>query len=355
MRTRRLLWITSILACCFSPLALAVPPDPVALQTACDANDIRACAVLSNAYLRGEGVEKDLSKAAVLTEKACNGGDLESCHYLALLYTGSESVGVEGFEKNPARALTFWEKACNYKRDGSDRDEFSRMSCVNLGLRYQYGHDTKIDLAKAVSFYQKACGPKGTEDTQACYQLGDMYAKGEGVEKDLAKAAFLFGAVCDYGFHEFTGHACFGIGNLYAKGNGVEKDLVKAAALYERACDKGGSSDACHELGIAYASGLGVPQDFDKSSAFSEKACDHGRNEACYDLAYDYSNEKNLKKAIALLEISCDRKHAPSCLTLGFFLQDHAMEIFERACSLGDAMSCTEAKFIQTHLNEVLP
>ena len=56
------------------------------------------------------------------------------------------------------------------------------MACSNLGYVYENGKGVEKDLAKAVKFYEKACS-----DNEGCTELGLLYANGTGVAKDLKK------------------------------------------------------------------------------------------------------------------------------------------------------------------------
>ena len=85
------------------------------------------------------------------------------------------------------KAFKSFKKAC----DGGDMD-----GCRNLGVMYECGNGVEKNEQKAAELYKKACdGGK----MLGCYNLGVMYAKGSGVEKDFGKAAELFKKACDGG------------------------------------------------------------------------------------------------------------------------------------------------------------
>jgi hypothetical protein len=79
------------------------------------------------------------------------------------------------------------QKAC----DGGDGD-----SCFDLGTMYASGVGVTQDLNRAASLYQKACDGGYAA---GCYKLGVLYATGEGVTKDLARATSLLKKACDGG------------------------------------------------------------------------------------------------------------------------------------------------------------
>jgi TPR repeat protein len=59
-------------------------------------------------YLRGEGVPKDLNRAAGLFKRACDAGGSVGC-----LDLGSMYLRGEGVPKDRNRAADLFEKACN--------------------------------------------------------------------------------------------------------------------------------------------------------------------------------------------------------------------------------------------------
>ena len=100
-------------------------------KKACDGGNMRGCSNLGSRYAIGNGVEKDLGKAAELFKKACDGGEM--------------------------------------------------LGCSRLGIMYAIGNGVEEDLDKAVQLFKKACD--GGE-TNGCRSLDIIYAKGNGAEKD---------------------------------------------------------------------------------------------------------------------------------------------------------------------------
>ena len=47
---------------------------------------MRGCGKLGVMYEKGNGVEKDLGKAAELFKKACDGGEMLGCRNLGIMY-----------------------------------------------------------------------------------------------------------------------------------------------------------------------------------------------------------------------------------------------------------------------------
>jgi len=68
--------------------------------------------------LRGEGVPRNLAEAALLFQRACDGGDALACNNLGAMYARGEGVA-----KNPGLAEKLYRKAC----DGD-----AQVGCRNL-------------------------------------------------------------------------------------------------------------------------------------------------------------------------------------------------------------------------------
>ncbi len=163
--------------------------------------------------------------------KACNAGKAVKCEEVSEKYL----EGTGGLAKDPAKSLTFLEKACDAK---------SSRACNNCGTAWSDGKNgaSAVDHGKARKFYERACGMK---NGLGCFNLGNIFRLGEGVDVD-AKAAFSsFKKSCD--FDEPKG--CTELGILYYEGKVVKKDVKLATELLEKAC-KLGSEPACKNVEI---------------------------------------------------------------------------------------------------------
>jgi hypothetical protein len=156
--------------------------DAESLRRSCEDGNAVACSNLGNMYYGGEGVTRDLARAASLYQQACDGGSEEGCSNLGVLYENGEGV-----PQDFARAASLYQQAC----DGG-----SGEGCSNLGLSYENGEGVPQDFARAASLYQQACDGGSA---LGCFNLGLSYEKGLGVTRDLARAASLFREACDGG------------------------------------------------------------------------------------------------------------------------------------------------------------
>ncbi|GAA7539003.1 hypothetical protein JP0016_04610 [Helicobacter pylori] len=87
--------------------------------------------------------KQDFSKAKGYFEKACDLNNGGGCSNLGVLYQNGEGV-----EKNLIKAAYLYSRACELK--GSD-------GCGALGVLYYNGDGVKQDSKKAVALFEKAC------------------------------------------------------------------------------------------------------------------------------------------------------------------------------------------------------
>jgi TPR repeat protein len=265
--------------------------------TACDADaeTVQACHWLAYLLMTGEGVPKDSAKAVALYTKACDGGYTNGCYILGLFYNEGKQLA-----KDDAKAVALLTRAC---------DGWILRACTDLGFLYRHGQGVTKDVSKAVGLYSKACS---SAEPNACLSLGLMYRRGEDVPKDLAKAATLFSAACDAG----DAQACHNIASMNSLGEGVPKDTAKAVTLYQKACD-GKYAASCGVLGAFYYLGDNLPKDLAKAAALFERACDGDSATGCHLLSLSYSAGDGVAidkaKAATLLAKACKLGEQKAC------------------------------------------
>src|SRR5688572_10068143 len=108
--------------------------DAEALKKSCDKGSAADCLTLAVALQRGEGVPRDLSRAAGFHKKACEGGQAVGCFELAAMH-----VDGQGASKDVGRAVTLFQKACDLKHaDG----------CIRLARLFYEGKDVPKELGR---------------------------------------------------------------------------------------------------------------------------------------------------------------------------------------------------------------
>jgi uncharacterized protein len=161
------------------------------------------------------------------------------------------------------------------------------------------------------------------------------------------------------------GLACAQSAEAYVAGMIVEPDQARAALLYERGCDLR-TQRACAGLARALARGQGLPPDIARGEDLARKACDADEPWGCHELAVMYEtvpalfdrNPRN-EQAIVLYQQACDARLTLSCSELAMVFHSgrggatkdiaRARVLLDRACGLGDSMSCRQRDLIAGH------
>ncbi len=126
-------------------------------------------------YYIGDGVPKDLSKAAIFFQEAAELGNSTAQYNIGQCY--EKAIGVA---QNDRKALYWYTKAA----ENGDLEAIS-----NLGMYYYTGKGTSVNYEKAVMFWTKA---SKQNDARATYNLGVCYRDGQGVPIDYDEARQLF-------------------------------------------------------------------------------------------------------------------------------------------------------------------
>lgn len=180
------------------------------LNARCMAGSVLVCTQLGDMYATGKGVARDLARAELAYERACNGGVADVCNTLGEIVEQTGSV-----EGGPPRAEQLFQKACD---GGSSR------GCLNLGLAAA----AREDKARAFALFERSCNGGWAP---GCHQLAVSYEQGEGVTQDVAKAVTLYTQACDGEYVE----SCIVAANLFLAGEVVTKDTVVAVRFYGKA------------------------------------------------------------------------------------------------------------------------
>jgi uncharacterized protein len=251
-----------------------------AFKHACERGAPKGCFWTGQLYEEGKSVPKDLARAAGLYQKACEGGDPDTCVNWARLYQG------EGLPEDFPRAAAILDRGC---KGGS------AISCFNLASLHKSGHGVARDPERASALLAESCRlgfargcdpaalvPKPTPeptrlpplveefqdrcargDGESCVALGVAAIRGlGGVPRDLSRASELFGESCLRGYDP----ACdafldlrkalegapwdmrrvseYYLGQLHETGRGVARDVKRALQWYQEAC-KGGEPRGC--------------------------------------------------------------------------------------------------------------
>ncbi|WP_158617713.1 SEL1-like repeat protein [Corallococcus sp. CA049B] len=240
-------------------------------ELGCNGDDVRACVALGVLKEEGRGVAKDEAEAARLYARGCERSQPEGCGHLALLY--GEGRGVA---KDAAQAVRLYERGCA----GDDR-----LSCNNLGvLKLMGGFGVEQDVAAGMGMLVQACNRSlGV----ACLTVAREFDQGVRTRKDARLAASYFRTACGLGEKD----ACaFANAAVAAKPELTPVTTPEEGAKLEEIramCETGsgvGLGMACYVMGTAYEKGAGVAVNPGRATMFYQRACDHEVPEACGDV-----------------------------------------------------------------------
>jgi len=236
------------------PAELAGP-----LDHKCNGGDLEACFRLGVMYAEGTGVSPDPPRATALFRQACSGGTLAACNYLALAL--AEGMGVE---RQPQQAVEVYQKSC----DGG-----YKTACRNLGMMLRDGRGVPADAARAELLLDRAC--RGGVPL-ACTNAGDLDAQRaiKGGPARYKEMVTHYKLGCDAG----DPTACRQLGIASLEGKGVPKSTSAAAMWLERACMPD-DPVACRLLGMMKLQG--AARDVERGKQLLTRACDAKDDEAC--------------------------------------------------------------------------
>ncbi len=137
----------------------------------------------------------------------------------------------------------------------------------------------------------------------------------------------------------------FKLGDMYELGAGVEEDLEKAFYWYKKAAD-GNNIEAQNFLGFRYETGINVEKNLESALYWYERAVENGDDDdAKFDLAILYDNEKRYAEGNALFLELAEKGHVGSQVILGdsYFTGDgidlnyeQAFVWYKKAAETGD-------------------
>lgn len=282
-----------------------VTPEVVARYSkAADKGHPSAMARLGFLSLNGQGVAKDVSKAAKLAQEAAAKGNSDGITLLAVLYMKGA-----GMESNMPKAIELHKKAAM---------QGSRASMLALQGLYSTGFPGVLERSDAEALrYLKMLAEAG--DPNGLRQLAYKYLGNEDIPKDLVEyrtlilqsakkqdglAQVSLGSDLLYGDHGFQRkpeeglqwirtaadrgftYAQMRLSYLYSQGDFVPKDTKMAVQWLTKAAEAG-DKDAQVELGVAYRDGReGFGKDFEKAKFWLSSAVAAGGNNAPEALAH---------------------------------------------------------------------
>lgn len=148
--------------------AIAQPLSTTELQqiiAKANNDDIQAQADLANRYHVGDGVTKDISKAAIWYEKLANTGVAEAQLTLGLIY-----IKGDGVKQDNMQALYWLNQAA---------EQFSETAQYLMGMAHAEGHGTQIDKVKAYMWYEISASMEYKNAMEARAELAKQLSEQE--------------------------------------------------------------------------------------------------------------------------------------------------------------------------------
>uniref|UniRef100_A0AC34F1E1 Uncharacterized protein n=1 Tax=Panagrolaimus sp. ES5 TaxID=591445 RepID=A0AC34F1E1_9BILA len=198
-----------------------------------------------------------------LLKKACEKPEIKD------LLQGNAYRDGNGVKRDLVKAAKFYAKAA--EKDNPD-------AMYNLGKMYNYGEGVKRDYEKSMFWLLKAANSKslimpGSGIPEAQHAIGLKYAEGTGVEKDYQKAAEWYEKAAKNG----SGQSANNLALLYKEGLGVEKSEAKASEYFKYAAQQSGDSAAMTALlAECYLYSIGTKKDVSEGMKWQQTTADKG-------------------------------------------------------------------------------
>lgn len=228
-----------------------------------------ASRMLGNMYFHGDGRAPNDSIARVYYLTAIERGNSEAMSDLAWMYIRGGS-GFRMFR----HAFELFDKASSDDVPGA---------IEGLGICYENGYGTPLDMHMAVSCYKRAAS---SGNSRSLYHLYRVYRNGgESLPADLVKAR----SYLDQGVGRGDGDCLYALGNEYIKGGIVEKDSIKGMEFIQKAAETG-CAQALAVLGNLYYSQGKARGDYSQAFKCLDRAIRHPEDIDAPVLAKAYRN-----------------------------------------------------------------
>ncbi len=191
--------------------------------------DVDALYKLATKLREGEGITKDLRKAARFYGLAALREESRSQYIL-----GEMNLRGEAGEVNLGKALMWFNLAAGQGEPGA------LSNAVNIAKQLSTKENKEVKAQIAFFFEAKNLFlvAREGENPKAMNNLGVMYAAGRGIEQDIELAIAWFNSAIAQDYPD----AYFNLGYAYEHGQGFDQDLPEAVRMYEIAADKGSAN-----------------------------------------------------------------------------------------------------------------
>jgi TPR repeat protein len=265
-------------------------------KRACDKDHPLGCSLLGLHYQDGLGVAWNPARAVEVYEQACRHGSGSGCYNLASMYSGGHGVIADFVRANELRkqARTNWQLECEAKP----------RWCTNLAYSLRDGDDSAAAKQQALVLNERAC--------KHGILVGCTEAVRTRRELELITPAAYVAELAEL-CKQTESAACITAGAALVVGDrGVTVDNAKGMAFVKRSCELG-DRNGCEASAIELTSGKLVPQDPASASRYLDQACDRALANACFLLAEQRGQRRDLTAASTYARRGCQMGHGESC------------------------------------------
>ncbi|WP_168210715.1 tetratricopeptide repeat protein [Persicimonas caeni] len=317
------------------------------LTKACNLGSDAACIDVANLVTRGVHVEQSLEDAVGFLSTGCEADGATSCSKLA----DRLRLGM-GAPADPKQASTKAKRSLDIVRNNCEDGVYGH--CDWAAHLIAHGDGDRTDFSAAREYLRKKCD----EDiASACIEIGEQKSTGELFPRDRQKGVDKLVALCKDSDLET---ACYEAAYFMRFGHSDELDLTRSVDLYQSLCDDD-NPVACRAVGTAYLHGLGVDRDYTRAVNTLADTCTADESTGCLSYLAALMMRGDSAKAKPLAQRSksaCERNNATGCIQQGELLSHgvavgrdltKAIEMFERACEMGEFNSCARAEALRDH------
>jgi TPR repeat protein len=207
-------------------------------ELGCAANDASSCHAAGQAYLFGQGVERDVQRAMPLLTSGCDKGDPHACFKLGSVQMG----GAFGPPIDRQSGFRYVRMSC---------DMGLPQGCFLAGSTLEAGHlGGKADPVTAKKLFAIGCGVSDAKllpstlnsigQASSCLRVGIEYSRPGKSLRETRRGETMLRMVRDYFSEQCAAGdslSCMSLGTMYAAGQGLTADVPRGHELFKRACE----------------------------------------------------------------------------------------------------------------------
>jgi TPR repeat protein len=268
-------------------------------EKGCEGDYYPSCNSYAFSFLSGKTPNR--ARAKELHQKACKGGEPNSCMALA---AGAESAM---FSDNPGNFKADHTLAFKYTQQACALG--SGYACSALAKRYIEGKGVMQNTDEGLKTLERSCAKR---NFSACFEWSQYLVTGKaGATPNPKKGFSIQKDLCE---KQNYGVACVAAGEVVRKGvKDVKKEPEQAKRFFDHACNNLNFAQACAALGQMHEQGELGKKDPAAALQLYEKACPRDRRtmgHGCFEAASLYEKggagiKKNPQIAATLYSNGC--------------------------------------------------